>query len=321
MAADIIAVASVQGDGVVVPLIFHRGEELWSEPEIPLPGGKEGRRVLVTRNRELKSWTSHGSYDPAMRSLVERVLPLGPLAAALDSVWHDRLDLFENDLGHPDPRLASSAWAVWANALQRVLAERNSVPEPEELWKWIADDSRPIENNLWWILLGFHGTPADHARITERLKDAWKDGGDEHLSAMISARLAGGGDDALVQVTAHYLLDRERTLAEIQEALAALSVRGSEFPATRTGIIKSYEQFRKERRPLAGLVAKDLAGWKNWDAWPDYLELLRSGEPILPSTRTDILEYLKSCPVKKARDGARALPMPRRVRGERFRAD
>jgi hypothetical protein len=55
-------------------------------------------------------------------------------------------------------------------------------------------------------------------------------------------------------------------------------------------------------KPLAGLVAQDLAAWQYWDAVPEYVALMNSGVRQHYASRVAILAYLKRSP-----EGAKAL--------------
>jgi hypothetical protein len=70
----------------------------------------------------------------------------------------------------------------------------------------------------------------------------------------------------------------------------------------RARVIESYRIFMQTHKPLAGLVAQDLAAWQYWDAVPEYVALMNSDVRQHYASRVAILAYLQRSP-----GGAKAL--------------
>jgi hypothetical protein len=51
--------------------------------------------------------------------------------------------------------------------------------------------------------------------------------------------------------------------------------------------------FIKERPPMAGFVALQLAEWQRWDAAPEYAALMKSNAALDPASEFAIVNYLK----------------------------
>jgi hypothetical protein len=160
----------------------------------------------------------------------------------------------------------------------------------------VADGVRPGEDALWWTLIGFRGNEGDAAEIERRLATAWDENETGSLAALLAAALELGGPAKVPWVRDRYLLDRDRTLEEIEAAVLALGVKApSAGEGWRAPLLEAYQAFLRERRPLGGLVARDLASLGDWSAEGHFRELLDSGEPVLPATRRAIGEYLEAC--------------------------
>jgi hypothetical protein len=133
----------------------------------------------------------------------------------------------------------------------------------------------------------------------------------EDLPALIAAQLELRGAARLPAVEKAWLLDPARTQQEVRAAIVAMSVHGgSPGPVSREAVVGAYLRFVERRRPLAGLVAQDLAGWKVWDATPRYAAWVDA--PDIPMwSRIAMLQYLRESPDPAAKP---AIERPLRAR-------
>ncbi len=137
----------------------------------------------------------------------------------------------------------------------------------------------------------------------ERPSTSTIEGGYPRAGPAADAGMAKGAMLLLVRDDATYLRDPGRSTREIEAALLALSVHGNANGAIpRARVIESYRLFMQTHKPLAGLVAQDLAAWHYWDAVPEYVALMKSSVRQHYATRVAVLAYLKRSP-----DGAKAL--------------
>jgi hypothetical protein len=200
-------------------------------------------------------------------------------------------------IGHPDPRIARSAGMMWAEAPYRIVRAEAHQFQRNGLRQWLADPAMAGQRSLWLVLLGLMGNDEDTAWLTAQTEAAWKAGSDPQLAALLTAFTARRGGEAVDYIGQHYLRDRDRTLEEIQAALSALGLHGREGPAEmRQDVLAAYRVFMAERKPLAGLVARDLAAWKQWEFAPAFQAMLASPEPIHPNARAAINDYLRDLP-------------------------
>ena len=295
MAAETIAVVSFKdGKSYEIWDVLRGDEELLGE-SIEDSSGYKQQRILAVRTMDPAKWRILGPFDSELRPLVQRCLPLSPLKAGLDEVWHARLDLFEKDLGHQDYRIGGSAWAVWATAPYRILASRTSAPSPETLRKLIAARQRPNEKALWWSLLGLYPSDQNRTFVRAGLEGALKKGSTENLAAMFSAHLAHDGEKAAKFISDRYLLDPSRSFEEVRAALLALGLHGTEIPDLRPGIQPVLVNFAKQRPRISGMVARDLMTWENWSLEKHYRTLMAKKTRMTPDNKKAIAEYLAAC--------------------------
>ena len=106
-------------------------------------------------------------------------------------------------------------------------------------------------------------------------------------------------------VDERYMRDPRRSTRELEAALLALSVQGNAGGVIpRERVIQSYRAFMSAHPDVAGYVAQDLAAWKNWDAVPEYVALMKSGARQQYASRMAIIAYLRQSP------NASAIEMP-----------
>jgi hypothetical protein len=268
-----------------------------------------GSRILLAYRNDKPVML--GSFNPSLQRFVESLLSMKTFEPADSSGWSEQLGAFRPYLGDRDPRVARSAWTAWALAPYEVLQSYPQLPDRERLKKWIGDPSRAGEASLYWRLLGLQADDAVRSQLREKVLASWEQNETRDLAALLDAELSANGKAAVTFICEHYIDDRERTLEEIQSALLALHMHGMKGAASmREPVAATFEDFVVSRRPLAGLVADDLAAWGRWKSSRTFSEIIGSGEPVLPTSRLAIIRYLKLCPEPGAREALIALKIP-----------
>jgi hypothetical protein len=154
---------------------------------------------------------------------------------------------------------------------------------------------------VYTLVLGFVGGPADAGRLEQRMEAAWESHDATNLAAMIGADLELRGPSRVDWVEAMYFADRTRTMPEIEAALLALTVHGeANRTVPRERVIKAYRDFIKERPPMAGFVAQQLADWDYWDTTTEYAALLASDAVKDPASHFAVVNYLQRAAAAKA---------------------
>jgi hypothetical protein len=64
----------------------------------------------------------------------------------------------------------------------------------------------------------------------------------------------------------------------------------------RDRVIEAYRLFIRERKPMAGFVAQQLADWEHWDATAEYVALLKSDAVKDPASHFAVVNYLHRSP-------------------------
>jgi hypothetical protein len=270
-----------------------KGDAALKGTRITMADAKASGATILARTSAVEPWQSLGTAGIHLASFFKVTLDLPAAEPRDDAEWADRLARVQPFLGHRDGRVARSAWAEWARAPYRVV--RSQRIEPEKLHAWLLDPGQSYAQPMWNILLGVCGNGDDARRTNEQLETAWKNNDAGLVPALLTARIEREGEAGVAWLEDRYIRDRDRTLEEIQAAIIALSVQGGVHEQLRPRILAAYRTMLAERRPLSGLVARDLAAWSDWSAATHFQGLLASGEPVLPQTRRAISAYLEAC--------------------------
>jgi hypothetical protein len=215
--------------------------------------------------------------------------------------WRQRIALVLPYLENPEPLIARIAWGELARAPYASLDVARSWKGAAEVQRWLDDPKLASRHPAYILLLGFTGGSADAARLEERLESAWKTHSAANLAAMIGADLELRGPSRVDWVEAKYFADRSRTMPEIEAALNALTVHGdANRTVPRDRVIQTFRAFIKERPPMAGFVAPQLADWNYWDAKSDYEALLNAKALKDPASEYAVHIYLRRAASAKA---------------------
>ena len=144
-------------------------------------------------------------------------------------------------------------------------------------------------------------------------KPRWSSHDTTNLAAMIGADLELRGPSRVDWVEATYFADRKRTMPEIEAALLALNVHGdADRTVPRERVIQAYRVFIRERPPMAGFVAPQLADWDYWDAAAEYAALLKSNAIKDPASEFAVIDLSAACRRRQGRADSSSIIRTRR---------
>ena len=272
---------------------------------------------LLIRDPVASQWTSLGTIPVEsadwLRQLVATLLVKGdrprppwPLTMRTSFTlsyagWRQRIALILPYLDNPNPLVASIAWGELARAPYSALDVAKSRIAATTLTGWLSDPKLVSRHATCLLLLGLTGSAADAERLEKQIETAWTAHDTTNLAPMIGADLELRGPSRVDWIESMYFADRTRTLPEVEAALLALSVHGdSNRTVPRERVIQAYRVFIKERPPMAGFVAPQLADWNYWDATADYEALLNAKALKDPASEFAVLTYLRRAASAKA---------------------
>ena len=265
---------------------------------------------LLIRDPFAAQWTSLGTiraeHADWLRQMVatslvkgDRPRPTWPSNMQTSSTlsyagWRQRVALVLPYLENSDPLVARIAWGELARAPYATMDVARSRIDAAAVESWLDDPKLASRQAAYILLLGFVGGPAEAARLEQRIEAARSSHGATNLAAMIGADLELRGPSRVGWVEAMYFADRSRTMPEIEAVLLALNVHGdANRTVPRQRVIQAYRAFIRERPPMAGFVAQQLADWDYWDAATEYAALLKSNTIADPASEFAVVNYLQ----------------------------
>jgi hypothetical protein len=259
----------------------------------------DGQALLLVRGSLGTDWASLGAIDPANAAW------LRGLASAADRGDSDALlSLAALRLEDPDPLVAEIAHDTIARRPYPSMAVLADRLDPARIRRWIDDPDTGARRATYLLLLGIAGGPDDAAEIEQRIEAARRANDATDLAALLAASLELEGPGRVDWIERAYISDRGRTLAEIEAALLALAVHGdADATVPRRRVVAAYRRFIRERQPMAGFVAAELAEWHAWEATGDYAVLLEAGLVTDPAEEFAILSYIGQSPDAAAKAG------------------
>jgi hypothetical protein len=323
--ADQVVLALPENDGKsfrVVEVVKGRGSAggIITEAVVRVDAATMSSRkpVLLSWNGLAHTWTSIGTigadYGDWLRQLVATGGAGGRSAKSTwpkttqspteltDADWRERLAIVVPYLENPEALAAEIAYGEVGRAPYGALRSSKPRLEAAKIASWIDDPKLAPRRASYTLLLGIAGNSNDAAIIEQRVDTAWKARDATNLAAMLAADLELRGPARLDWIDQMYFADRNRTLAEIEAVLLALSVQGGANGAVpRERVIQAYRSFMAERKPMAGFVAQELADWGYWDATTEYVALLKSDAVKDPGSHFAIVNYLQRSPLPAAK--------------------
>lgn len=276
-----------------------------SGPIAALGSYAPGATLLAVLPTPSARWIVIGPTAAASADVLRRIASSAPDAGAPDAQWAEYAAFMLPQLRDRDPLMASIA----VGELSRVPYAALRTVKPMVDARWVSrglDD--PSRQRLFTLLFGIAAAPGSAEVIEQRLHTAHRARDATNLAALLAADLEIRGPSRVTWIEKTYLMDKNRSLAEIQAALLALSAQGDADAAVpRARVIAAYRMFMKERKPMAALVAHDFAEWGYWDAGPEFAQLLKSNALPDPASRVAVYAYLAASPRHDAKAAARAI--------------
>jgi hypothetical protein len=294
----------VKGKDAVADMIADPVTDVVDDDDVALDHGADGGTgdpLLLLRDALVPRWTSLGSIRAEYADWLHQLANTGTMFDPSDAGWRQRIALALPYLENADPLAAQIVWGEVARAPCATIGVVKSRIAARVVASWIDDPKLASRHATYTLLLGFVGGLADAARLEQRIDAVRQSHDTTDLAATLAADLELRGPARVGWVEEMYLADRTRTMPEIEAALLALNVLGdADRTVPRERVIQAYRVFIRERGPMAGFVAPQLADWGYWDAAKEYAVLLEAHAIKDTASEFAVTAYLQRAADAKA---------------------
>ena len=228
----------------------------------------------------------------------------------LDSLPKDpsaRLEFFQRYLENEDEELARDAYDEFAKSPYDAVKALKPKMNHTQLIAWIKDSEVPASRRrLYLTMLGVCGSEKDLPMLESLLSssDRKKKAG---LDAMIGCYLTLKGPDGLKLIEDLFIRNKKSEYADTYAAVMALRFHGTEADIIPRDRILVSMRYMLDRPQLADLVIPDLARWEDWSQVERMVKLFKDADEETSWVRVPVINYLRQCPLPKAKDQIKAL--------------
>jgi hypothetical protein len=229
--------------------------------------------------------------------VVEYISKLGELPKS----GTKRLAFFMNYLEDKEEVLARDCYDEFAIAPFADVIGLKAFIDRKKLRIWIENKDIPASRKgLYFTMLGIAGTEKD----ATFLEDLMKSGDDQKktaLDSMIACYITLKGAKGLKLIDDLFLKNAKSSYSDSFAAIAALRFHGSEADVLKKEQIVASLRHMLNRNDLADLVIPDLARWEDWSVVEDLVSLFKDADPETSWVRMPVVNYLRACPLPKAK--------------------
>lgn len=313
-AADTAVLAQLPGQGGAVRVLAQiKGPPPLAPIDkiqglVPAPATGSQEPVLLLYNAAGQSWRAVGTLGLQRVAWLQHLAAMRPVGVAPVTDWPARLSVFVDDLEDPEPLVAQAAYEEVSVAPYSAMRSVRGRLVATRIQRWLDAPALAARRPLYTLLAGFAGGTDAAGDLRARMQRATQDGSAASLSAALAAYVEVLGTPGVAWIEEAYLARPDRTELEVQAAVMALGVHGTDGArVTRERVVAAYARLAAGNPAMAGFAASDLAGWGHWDMGPVYAEILGSGRPLAFAARYAMVFYLLRSPRPDARTAIEAL--------------
>ena len=225
--------------------------------------------IVLVQRRPTASWERVSYATPAYQAFVQEIL-------ANETVWRGnggqqlRFTFFTERLNDKHPAIRQQAFLEIGRAPYSWI-KRAARKVPVEQVRATLANWRLVEwHSLYILMLGQSKEEGDRAYIAKNFESAARYGTTRNLSAWATAYIETHPSEAIEAINERYFKNEERTRAELEEILRALSVvADADNPflirrkdELRLRISSAYKSLLEYHPKMAGWVARELMRWR-----------------------------------------------------------
>lgn len=219
----------------------------------------------------------------------------------------ERLAFFLGFLEDKEEVLARDSYDEFAIAPFADVKGIKELIDLKKIRSWVADKDIPASRKgLYFTLLGIAGSEKDANFLSELMRS-----GDDRkkaaLDSMIACYLTLKGPKGLKLIDELFLANKDSSYSDAFAAIAALRFHSTESTVLKKKEIVASLRHMLNRDDLADLVIPDLARLEDWSVIEKLEKLFRAADPETSWVRMPIVNYLRACPLPKAKETMKEL--------------
>ncbi len=210
-----------------------------------------------------------------------------------------RLAFFQEYLEDKDEMLSRDAYDEFAKTPYAGLKEIKDLMHHDKILAWVQDAKiAPSRRNLYWMMLGICGQPADLDLFEERIRSE-----DKQLksNALLASYLALKGPDGMKLLEDLFLKNQDADYIDTYATVLAIRFHGQEETIIPQARLLEGLRYMLDRPQLADLVIPDLGRWQDWTVMDRLVELFKTADDKSIWVRVPVISYLRACPLPKAK--------------------
>ncbi len=213
----------------------------------------------------------------------------------------ERLTFFLNYLEDDEEILARDSYDEFALAPFSDVKGIKKLVDIKKIRRWIEDEDIPASRKgLYFTLLGIAGGPTD-ADFLEKLMRSADERKKTALDSMIACYVTLKGAEGLKLINELFLANKDASYSDSFAAIAALRFHSTEAKVLKKEQIVGSLRYMLDRDDLADLVIADLARMEDWSVIDKLVKLFKAADPETSWVRMPIVNYLRACPLPKAK--------------------
>ncbi|WP_231742182.1 hypothetical protein [Stieleria varia] len=218
-----------------------------------------------------------------------------------------RLRYYMQFLENDEEMISRDAYDEFASAPYDAVKKIKDDMDHEQLVKWLQEsDIGPERKRLYFTMLGVCGTEKDLPMLEDMLRGT-RTNMTSGLDALVACYLTLAGEKGLPLINELFLADHKAPFSHAYAAIMAIRFHGTEGDVIpRSALVESLHLVL-ERKELADMVIPDLAKWNDWSQIDRLVQLFKESDEENNWVRVPIVNYLRACPLPKAKDAVKEL--------------
>lgn len=253
--------------------------------------------VLVRKQND--NWHLMTFADASFLSFIRTLVSIsGDWSSLSDN--QERLRFFSKLLNSENQQIHEQAYMEVGRAPYSMIKELAKEVPTKQIYDLLLNYRLLEWHNLYILMLGQSREPKDLEYIRDKIRTAARFGSSQNLAAWVTAFIESHPDNGIEEIELMYFMSKNRTIDEIEQVMAGMSVLGSQTTSSdlknfklRSKIVQSYAKLLANYPEMVGYISKDLAAWRV-QAYVGQISEIRENPEILDASSIYLVDYYLS---------------------------